>query len=252
VENIYLTGNNDLDVQGNWQNNIISSNDGNNYLTGYLGDDTYIFNDNWGNDVISDNYGISNIDLSSVTKDIHYDVDTRDQSTGLVDFVSDNNTLTILAPWWGFDTKTIRLGSGNDIINVGGGGIDDIIYSGKGNDEVYAGAGDDIIHAGSGDDIVEGGEGNDIIYSSGGSDLLIYSNNSGQDEIINFYSGLDKFSIQSDINGTGVETATDMVLRTIIDREADQALIDLGDGNTITLAIPDWHSIDENNFIITS
>jgi len=76
----------------------------------------------------------------------------------------------------------IRLGDGNDRLEVGsgvrvnltveGGAGNDLIRTGAGDDRVEGGAGDDEIHTGAGRDYVNGSLGNDKLYGESGHDTV--------------------------------------------------------------------------------
>lgn len=76
----------------------------------------------------------------------------------------------------------IRLGDGNDRLEVGsgvrinltveGGAGNDFIRTGAGDDRIEGGAGDDEIHAGAGRDYLNGSLGNDRLYGDAGHDTV--------------------------------------------------------------------------------
>jgi hypothetical protein len=76
----------------------------------------------------------------------------------------------------------IRLGDGNDRLEVGsgvrinltveGGAGNDFIRTGAGDDRIEGGAGDDEIHAGAGRDYINGSLGNDKLYGEAGHDTV--------------------------------------------------------------------------------
>ncbi|HEV7890294.1 MAG TPA: M91 family zinc metallopeptidase [Pyrinomonadaceae bacterium] len=76
----------------------------------------------------------------------------------------------------------IRLGDGNDRLEVGsgvrinltveGGAGNDFIRTGAGDDRIEGGAGDDEIHAGAGRDYINGSLGNDRLYGEAGHDTI--------------------------------------------------------------------------------
>lgn len=76
----------------------------------------------------------------------------------------------------------IRLGDGNDRLEVGsgvrinltveGGAGNDFIRTGAGDDRIEGGAGDDEIHSGAGRDYINGSLGNDKLYGEAGHDTV--------------------------------------------------------------------------------
>jgi Ca2+-binding RTX toxin-like protein len=97
--------------------------------------------------------------------------------------------------------EEIRMGSGNDIAE-GGGGADllygnagddtleggpgsDKLYGGKGSDTLQAGEGDDRLKGGAGDDILIGDLGNDVLTGGAGNDTYVFDAGHGRDIINN-------------------------------------------------------------------
>ncbi|QFT91370.1 Serralysin B precursor [Roseovarius sp. THAF9] len=118
-------------------------------------------------------------------------------------------------------------GLGNDVIIANGG--DDVIVGGEGDDNLYGEAGNDSIHTGDGADIVFGGTGDDFIYltDDGDVDTVYFIQGNGNDVIDNFETGID----QVGISGFGFTSFAD--IEALITYSGDQALIDLGNGDTI-------------------
>jgi Ca2+-binding RTX toxin-like protein len=136
-------------------------------------------------------------------------------------------------------------GLGDDLVFGGQNG--DEAYGNKEADEVYGNQGDDLVFGGQGDDLVFGGQGDDQIYGNLGDDQ-IYGNagtdtlvgGAGQDTFAFFGNGTDTvqdfeagdtIGIQSNVNGTGVEAFEDLE----ISDEGGNAVIDLGDGASVTV-----------------
>jgi len=147
-------------------------------------------------------------------------------------------------------TDSIRAGAGNDNINgnqdndsvfgdsgtdtVRGGKNDDFVNGNQDNDEVFGDKGNDTVHGGKGDDIVNGGDGfdrifgdlgNDTLTGGEGIDLFIFHANSGLDTVTDFTQGTDLIHLASSIYTTGAEAVAAF----------SDGVLDLGDGNTVTL-----------------
>lgn len=149
LENIILTGTNNINATGNSQANKLTGNSGNNTLDGGagidtleggLGDDTYVIdnindaiieNDNGGNDTVmsSVSYILSNINLENLQL----------VGTQKIDGVGNNH-----------DNLLIGNSSDNKLIGNAG------------NDTLLGGAGNDTLDGGSGNDLMEGGAGSDL------------------------------------------------------------------------------------------
>lgn len=154
---------------------------------------------------------------------------------------------------------------GNDVVSGGGvvstGAQTDTIYGGSGNDTLYgeseneAGGADptfdpdaeidftaleifpdslfgeegiDVIYGGLGSDTIHGGAGNDILYGNEGRDIFAFTGNDGVDLLMDFQPQYDFIQVKTNINGTGIATAADVIARaTYTD---DGLVINLGNG----------------------
>jgi len=151
IENLTLSGNQNLNATGNELDNTITGNSGDNILNGGFGEDTLIGgagNDTYYidsiNDVINDTAGSDDmivatitIDLSSYTGVEH----ARLVGKANIDIIGDghDNHLTGNA-----GANYLEGGAGLDIL-VGGAG-DDFLYGGTGTDTLTGGLGADIFH----------------------------------------------------------------------------------------------------------
>lgn len=152
-------------------------------------------------------------------------------------------------------------GSGADVIygnhggdSITGGTGDDNIFAGQDNDTVLGGSGNDsingnknndVLSGGGGDDTIVGGSGDDTMTGSSGSDRFRFSSDSGNDVITDNFNTIlfHRYDIQTNINGTGVSTGADMLSR-ITDDASGQAVLDLGNGNSVT-----FQGVSANFFI---
>jgi Ca2+-binding RTX toxin-like protein len=106
-------------------------------------------------------------------------------------------------------------GIDNDYLDGGSG--DDSIWGGDGDDTIFGGAGNDYLEGGRGDDVIDGGAGSDIIAAGMGDDTLTgggseedvnrfhFSFDEGHTVITDFKVGVDRISIQHEINPVSVE-----------------------------------------------
>jgi Ca2+-binding RTX toxin-like protein len=159
LENILLTGTQNLNATGNSQANQLTGNAGNNIidggvgvdtLEGGLGDDTYIIdnlndviteNDNSGSDSImsSVSYVLSNLNLENLQL-----VGTQE-----IDGVGNTN-------------NNLLIGNSND----------NKLSGNAGNDTLRGGAGNDTIDGGTGNDLMEGGAGSDFYFVDSIADVV--------------------------------------------------------------------------------
>jgi Ca2+-binding RTX toxin-like protein len=153
-------------------------------------------------------------------------------------------------------------GSGADLIygnhggdSITGGTGDDTVFGGQDNDTIVGGAGNDLLNGNKNNDIISGDGGNDTIVGGSGDDTLTgggfgsdrfrFSSDSGVDVITDEFTSIlfDRYEIQTNINGTGVSTGADILAR-ITDDAAGQAVLDLGNGNSVT-----FQGVSENFFL---
>jgi Ca2+-binding RTX toxin-like protein len=175
VENLTLTGSDDITGTGNTLGNLILGNAGKNTLSG--GD---------GNDTLQDlaaNGGDSNDTLQGGKGD---DVLQDDMGDNSLDGGDGNDVLQTT----GTGNDTLLGGNGDDVLQDSGG--TNTLDGGAGNDKLTAGAGNDILLGGDGNDTIQdsggtneihGGKGNDSIVISGKADDTI-TGDDGDDNII--------------------------------------------------------------------
>ncbi len=157
VENLMLTGSENLFGNGSELNNVIMGNAGNNDLQGLDGNDTIHGGD--GNDQFYGGKGNDSL-LGGAGGDNIMDVDGGDD---------------VLYGEDGADQLSSYAGN-------------DVLYGGVGNDNLLAGADQDTLYGGADDDLMRGGDGNDLLDGGTGSDNMI--GNFGDDTYV-VDSGLD-------------------------------------------------------------
>ena len=203
VENLTLTGTEDINGTGNALNNVITGNSGNNVLMGLEGNDT--LNGGEGPDTMTGGTG-DDIYVVDNTGDII--TENADEGTDTVQSAIDytlgdnveNLTLT--------GTANIN-GTGNELNNVitGNSGAN-ILDGGVGADTINAGAGNDILMGGDGNDTLDGGLDADSMTGGTGDDGYVVDN-AGDAVIENPDEGTDL--VQSSITytiGDNIENLT--------------------------------------------
>lgn len=108
-------------------------------------------------------------------------------------------------------------GSGNDYLS-GGAGADllrgedgnDTVLGGSGDDSLYGQNGNDYMVGGSGADLLMGGAGADSLFGGSGRDVFAFDDGFGRDVISDFRPG-DQINLASNLNGTGIGSAEDLV-----------------------------------------
>ena len=198
VENLTLTGVEDLAGTGNDLNNTILGNSGANFIDGAMGadamaggvgDDTYIV-DNSGDRVTEGANAGTDLVYSSVSHTLSANVE--------------NLTLT--------GTAAIN-GTGNNLNNIIiGNTADNKLYGSSGNDTLLAGEGNDYLDGGSGADAMSGGTGNDTYIVDNSGDVITELAGEGIDIVYSSVSYTLAANVEnltltgsSYINGTGNE-----------------------------------------------
>ncbi|MDK3016244.1 calcium-binding protein [Pseudodonghicola flavimaris] len=145
-------------------------------------------------------------------------------------------------------------GTGRDTLNgdagrdtLKGEGGKDILSGGSENDTLLGGTGNDKLLGGTGNDRLDGGADNDRLIGGGGADTFIFSGKFGDDVITDF----NTVGIKERIDLSGVSSITgfrDLVNNHISDVGGD-AVIDDGNGNTITLLDISVDDLAKNDFL---
>ena len=208
---VELVGTGCANVTGNGVNNGIVANACNNGITGGEGLDTVTGAE--GSDLVYGNLG-----------------------SDLIYGNQDNDTM------FGGQDDDIAFGGQNDDLVYGNAGADqvygntssDTLYGGQGDDSVFGGQGADQVFGGAGNDSIDGGLADDTITGGAGNDVFEFQNGDGADVIGDFTVGEDLIQLVSGINGTGATDGADMLSRITTDADGN-AVIDLGDGNSLTL-----------------
>lgn len=139
-----------------------------------------------------------------------------------------------------------KLAGGNESDTLKGEHGDDTLGGGKGRDVLFGGTGNDVISGGDGEDRLIGDEGNDTLIGQNGSDRYVFKGDFGHDQIKDF-SGDNA----EKINLRGVASITDFA-DLVSDHLSDvggDAVIDDGEGNTITLSSFAAGDLDAGDFL---
>ncbi len=190
ADDVFIGGAGD-DIFGGSNNNSIVDADvfwggtGNDTLTGYAGNDTYVFQEGHGQDVINGNYeraGENNIVKFIDIKETDVTF-TRNDYDLIIRHNNGADSLTIKNYYWDSVLPTYSLQFANSIVtNVTGTAADDVLYGSKLATTINGGNGNDIILAGKGKLTSNGGNGNDYIKGGIADDVLIGGN--GNDTVL--------------------------------------------------------------------
>jgi len=267
---------------GGSSHDAINGNALGNQIYGYGGNDNIVANE--GNDTVFGGTGIADPSDGNDTiyggagSDALYGNSGNDTvygGTGVADSTDSNDTI-----YGGKGADEIYGNSGNDYIAGGGSSVDpldqaDLIYGGKGADEIYGngsndtiygggasvdpldeadtiygGAGDDLIFGNGGNDTIYGNEGNDTFYGGAGDDMYYFGSGSGVDSVMQFdtpgAAGGDYIAVASGVNGFTTAAA----LFAAVSFSNGNAVIDLGSGNSITIAGINSGGLAVDDFLI--
>jgi Ca2+-binding RTX toxin-like protein len=205
VENLNLTGNNNIDgtgnglantITGNSGNNILDGGAGNDTLTGGFGDDLYII-DNASDLVVEGAAGGIDTINSSVTFSLTALANVENLTltgtaaisgtgNGLANIITGNSAVNTLTGRAGNDTYYVT--TGDLVVEAAGGGTDTVISSdtfalavnvenltleGTGNINGTGNTVVNIIRGNDGNNILDGGAGNDTLTGGKGNDIYI-------------------------------------------------------------------------------
>jgi trimeric autotransporter adhesin len=168
IENLTLTGTNNIDATGNISNNTLTGNNGNNRLNGGSGTDTLI--GGLGNDTYVDPTGDTITELAAGGIDTVETVATFSiASLGQIENLTLTNTGTTVVTGTGNTLDNALTGSSGSNTLIGGAGNDTLDPGSAGTDSLQGGTGDDIYLIGrtSGITIVENAsEGTDTVKTT--------------------------------------------------------------------------------------
>ena len=150
---------------------------------------------------------------------------------------------------FGGDEADIQWGGQGDDVLLGNRGPD-ILLANRGNDVVFGGQDADAVDGGQGNDTLIGNAGDDTLLGGAGNDVFVFENDSGQDRILD-YQGAgdalgDEILISSAIMGSDEEA-----LAAVGEDVDGNAVINLGDGNDVTLVGVDSHLLTGADFFFS-
>ncbi len=200
VENIILTGNDNINATGNSENNYIEGNEGDNILSGGAGNDT-LYGGGKGKDTLKGGTGNDTyiVDSSAVTV-----VENANEGTDTV-ISSINYTLTANVENLKLEGSSGIRGTGNALNNViTGNNQNNTFVGGKGNDTLKGGTGADtyIFNKGDGQDIIQENSPNSnavdkIVFGAGITKNDVTFTRSGYDLIVAIKNTTDKITIKN-------------------------------------------------------
>lgn len=182
-----LGSDNDDEIYGSVQRNVLRGGGGHDYMDGWDGDDT--LDGGAGDDIVWGGLGDDSIADTGGGSNYLRGEEGNDSVVGGAGFDDINGNM-------GDDTASGGLGEdwvvgGKDDDVLSGGDAFDIVYGNLGSDTLYGDAGDDIVRGGQQDDVLFGGAGDD--YVSGDRDSDTITGGAGADTFHSFAeAGLDR------------------------------------------------------------
>jgi Ca2+-binding RTX toxin-like protein len=208
VENLTLTGSDDINATGNTLNNTLTGNSGNNVLDGGTGNDTMI--GGTGDDIYVVNAAGDTI------------IENANEGT---DTVQSSITYTL-----GDNLENLTLtGSG---INATGNSLDNVLIGGSGANVLSGGAGNDTLDGGAGNDTMIGGTGDDTYVVNAAGDTVTENASEGTDTVqsgVTYALGANVENLT--LTGSGNFDGTGNALDNALTGNARNNVLDGGDGN---------------------
>jgi Ca2+-binding RTX toxin-like protein len=177
VEDITLTGGEDINATGNALDNLIIGNSADNSIEGGDGADSIY--GGVGNDTLNGGAGVDLL-VGGAGGDVYWvddlaDVIVEDDGGGIDEVIASLAAYTLPQNFelLSSDNEEGFVGTGNAVDNtLKGASGDDVLYGLLGNDTLYGGEGDDSLIGGIGDDSLIGGGGADSLVGGEGYDIL--------------------------------------------------------------------------------
>jgi VCBS repeat-containing protein len=222
VENLTLTGTDNLNGIGNALKNGLTGNSGDNLLDGGLGDDSlygaagddHLLGGD-GNDLLDGGTGADTME-GGLGNDTYVVDDARDlvveASNAGVDMVQSSIAYTLAVTVENLTlTGTAAIdGTGSEFDNILNGNPGDNVLDGRGgNDTIHSDAGNDTLFGGDGNDLLDGGAGADVMHGGTGDDTYVVDE-AGDQVIENAGEGYD--TVQAGISYALGDTVESVLL----------------------------------------
>lgn len=163
---------------------------------------------------------------------------------------SDAGQLTVLSGAGGIDLLKAGASVGGKVFVAGTGNVyldgttDNVVSMKAGaTAHVFGGAGNDTITAASTGSFLDGGAGNDTLITGAGADTVVFGTGDKVDRVTGFNVAADKI----DLGDSGLAWSSEVLAR--LKDGAGGAVLDLGNGNTLTLAGVKAADLTASNFL---
>ncbi len=135
-----------------------------------------------------------------------------------------------------------------DVENIIGTGFADRLIADNGDNRLDGGDGNDRISGFNGNDTIIGGAGDDTLEGGGGDDLFIINANDGDDVISGFVAGAGGGDV-IELVGFGANLDTFADIAAVASQSGDDTVIDLGNGETLTILDTLASSLSVDDFL---
>jgi Ca2+-binding RTX toxin-like protein len=247
-DKIYLSDYDDR-MSGFGGNDVMFGSGGNDYLSGSDGNDVLLGGS--GADYLHGGSGIDRAEYTDATAGVLADLQYAGRNTG----IAAGDTYVSIENLYGsrFDDNlrgdaaaNVLWGhNGNDRLYGRGG--NDILYGQGGNDILYGQGGNDRLIGNGGNDRLYGQGGNDRLYGGAGGDTFVFQNGFGQDKIEDF--NISRSGERISLGAVSKITSFTDLTNNHLSQSGSNAIIDDGQGNTITLLGVNMGDLAANDFL---
>jgi len=192
LENLLLTGSENIDGTGNNRNNLITGNSGNNTLTGNSGNDTLY--GGGGNDILIGGSGMDHLyagtGMNTLRGGEEIDYYHLESATNILIEELNQGIDTVFTPFSHVLEPNIEnlILTGTDNTNGMGNSLDNSIIGNEGINILAGQDGNDQLYGYGGSNTLIGGQGNDTYYSESSLDTLIENAGQGIDQVYTNYN----------------------------------------------------------------
>ena len=221
VENLTLSGADNVKAIGNSFNNVLIGNSGNNTLSGGIGNDT--LDGGLGTDILNGGEGNDLYYIDNVSDDVINESVTGGTDTILSSVMYSLNSLYV---------ENLTL-TGTDNVTATGNTLNNVLTGNSGNNTLSGGTGNDTLDGGLGLDVLNGGEGNDLYYVDNVADVINESATGGTDTILSsvYYSLYNRYVENLTLTGTGNVNAAGNSLNNVLTGNSGNNTLSGGTGN---------------------
>lgn len=212
---------------GGRRNDYFAGDDSDNTFRGKGGDDYFVASSGYDH-----YYGGSGYDM----------VDYSNTGVGLI-IRAAKNGISVVGDSVDHDTlKSIERIIGTD--------FDDKIVGTNANNEFYGGKGNDQLMGGAGGDVLSGQAGDDVLTGGRDADIFVFETGMGKDTVNDFHATGDDHDVLDLRNVASASSFDTMLDDHRIWQDGSNVVIDMSQGDEITLKNVDIHDLSASDFLI--